>query len=175
MKKGILLLGVMLLLMFGVIGCEGFLLGAGAGVAGQETLQAWEENLEAKKLELQKKYDAVMAEIESAPDPNALALAKKKLEPIQDQQLVNEAALFSVKQIMKLPETSGGKEGRTDVLITTLIGGGIVALREWQKRQLNKKYISMKAGKANFEIADPEAAKKLHVAIGKERHYRGLY
>jgi len=157
-----------------VIGCEDFLIGAGAGAAGQKTLQDWEENLEAKKVELQKKYDAVMAEIESAPDANALALAKKKLEPIQDQQLVNEAALFTVKQIIKLPETSGDKNGRTDVLITTLIGGGIVALREWQKRKLNNKYISMKAGKASFELAEPEAAKKLHAAIGIERTSRGL-
>lgn len=81
--------------------------------------------------------------------------------------------MLTVETILKLPETSG-EGGRNDVVISSLIAAGILALREWQKRNLSQKYVSMKAGKATFESADPEAGKKLHTAIGIERTSRGL-
>jgi len=175
MKKGILVPAVVLLLMFGAFGCEEFLLGAGAGVAGQETLQDWKENLETRKTELAQQYEEVLAELKIAPDPNAAAFAKQKLNEVQNSQIANEAALFTVGELLKLPEYKEKTPAeRKDALATGLVGLGILGLREWQKRKLNLKYVSMKAGKASFETAEPEAAKKLHTAIGIERTNRGL-
>lgn len=164
---------VMLLVCFCCMGCE-FVTGLGAGAAGQETLQAWKANLEEQKAVLEERYKAAFAELESAPDPNAVILATKKIEEIQRVQIGNEAALLTVETMLKLPEAEGSEGGRTDVLISTLIGAGVLALREWQKRNLNKKYVSMKVGKAAFEEKDPEAGKKLHTAIGIARTDRGL-
>jgi len=165
---------VILLMCFCCIGCENFLTGLGAGAAGQETLQSWKANLEEQKAQLEERYAAAFAELESAPDPNTVALAKQKLDEIQSAQMGNAAALLTVETILKLPEAAKGEGGSTDVIISTLIGGGILALREWQKKNLVKKYVSMKTGKAAFEAAEPDAAKKLHAAIGIERTARGL-
>ena len=156
------------------MGCEDFLAGFGAGTAGQETLQSWKENLEAQKKDLEEQYAAAFAELETAPDPNTVALAKQKIDEIQNAQMVTTASLLTVDAMLKLPEATKGEGGSTDVIISTLIGGGILALREWQKRNLVKKYVSMKTGKAAFEAAEPDAAKKLHAAIGIERTARGL-
>jgi len=163
---------VMLLMCFCFMGCE-FVTGLGAGAAGQETLQSWKRNLEEQKIALEERYKAAFAELESAPDPNAVILATKKVEEIQRVQVGIDASLLTVKTLLELPEANG-KEGRTDVLITSLIGAGILALREWQKRTLTKKYVSMKVGKSKFEVEDPEAGKKLHTAIGIARMDRGL-
>lgn len=154
------------------MGCE-FVAGLGAGAAGQETLQSWKANLEEQKTALEERYQAAFAELESAPDPNAVILATKKLEEIQRVQIGIDASLLTVKTLLELPAASG-KEGRTDVLVSSLLGAGIIALREWQKRNLNKKYVSMKVGKSKFEAEDPEAGKKLHTAIGVARMDRGL-
>ena len=164
---------VMLLVCFCCMGCE-FVTGLGAGAAGQETLQSWKVNLEEQKAVLEERYKTAFAELESAPDPNAVILAKKKIEEIQRVQIGNEAALLTVETMLKLPEASGSEGGRTDVLISTLIGAGVLALREWQKRNLNKKYVSMKIGKATFEEKNSEAGKILHTAIGIARTARGL-
>jgi len=170
MKKELFV--VMLLVCFCCTGCE-FVSGLGAGAAGQETLQSWKANLEEQKTALEEQYKAAFAELESAPDPNAVILATKKLEEIQRVQIGIDASLLTVKTLLELPEASG-KEGRTDVLVSSLLGAGVIALREWQKRNLAKKYLSMKVGKANFEADEPEAGKKLHKAIGIARIDRGL-
>lgn len=162
----------MLAIMCCCTGCE-FVSGLGAGVAGQETLQSWKANLEEQKAALEERYEAAFAELESAPDPNTIALAKAKLDEIQRTQIGNTAALLTVETLLKLPEASG-EGGRNDVVISSLIGAGILALRELQKRNLTKKYVAMKAGKAAFEAVEPEAGKKLHTAIGIERTNRGL-
>ena len=170
MKKELFV--VMLLVCFCCTGCE-FLAGLGTGVAGQETLQSWKANLEEQKTALEERYEAAFAELKSAPDPNAVILATKKLAEIQRAQIGIDASLLTVRTMLELPEATD-KEGRTDVLISTLIGAGIISLREWQKRNLAKKYISMKVGKATFEGKNPEAGKKLHTAIGIARMDRGL-
>lgn len=164
---------VILLMCFCCMGCE-FVTGLGAGAAGQETLQSWKANLEEQKAALEERYKMAFAELESAPDPNTVALAKQKLDEIQKAQIGTEAALLTVETMLKLPDATSDEDGRTDVLISTLIGGGIIALREWQKRNLTRKYVSMKAGKAAFEATDPEGGKKLHTAIGIARTDRGL-
>ena len=163
---------VLVLIVLGSAGCEEFLLGAGSGMAGKETLESWQGNLEAKQIELQQKYDAVMKEIETAPDPNALALAKAKLNPIQNAKLANEVALHTVKEILKLPESA--PEDRKDALV---VGGiGIVGLfiREWQKRLLNKKYTAMKTGQARLKTDNPAVEATLYALIGEERRKLGL-
>ncbi len=170
MKKELFI--VMLLVCLCCTGCE-FLAGLGTGAAGQETLQSWKANLEEQKAELEERYKAAFAELKSGPDPNAVILATKKLGEIQRVQIGIDASLLTVKTLLELPEATD-KEGRTDVLISTLIGAGIISLREWQKRNLAKKYLSMKVGKANFEADEPEAGEKLHTAIGIERTSRGL-
>ena len=163
---------VMLLMCFCYMGCE-FAAGLGAGAAGQETLQSWKANLEEQKVVLEERYEAAFAELETAPDPNTVALAKQKLEEIQRVQIGIDASLLTVKTFLELPEAKD-KEGRTDVIVSSLLGAGILALREWQKRNLSKKYVSMKIGKATFEAEEPEAGKKLHTAIGIARTDRGL-
>lgn len=165
---------VVMLLCFCCMGCEDFLAGFGTGAAGQETLQSWKENLEAQKIDLEERYAAAFAELETAPDPNTVALAKRKIDEIQNAQMVNAASLLTVDAVLKLPEATKSQGGKTDVLISTLLGAGILAMREWQKRNVVKKYVAMKAGKANFEVENPTAAKKLHAAIGIERTNRGL-
>ena len=164
---------ILLMLFFGCMGCE-FVTGLGAGAAGQEVLQSWKANLEKQKADLEERYKAAFAELESAPDPNTIALAKQKLDEIQDVQLANEASLLTVVALLKLPEATSSKGGRTDVLITSLIGVGILSLRELQKRKLVKKYVSMKVGKAAFEAEQPAAGVKLHTAIGIARADRNL-
>lgn len=171
MKKELFV--VMLLVCFCCVGCDNFLAGFGTGAAGQETLKSWKANLEERKAILEQQYEAAFAELQSAPDPNTVALAKQKVEEIQRAQVANTAALLTVDTMLKLPEASG-EGGRTDVVVSSLIGASIIALREWQKRNLADKYVAMKAGKAAFEAADPKAGKKLHTAIGIERTNRGL-
>jgi len=168
MKKGMFFA---MLLVCGCTGCE-FVSGLGAGAAGQEALSSWKAELEGQKADLEAQYQAAFAELESAPDPNAVILAKKKLDEIQRVQIGNSAALLTIETMLKLPAASEG--GRNDVIISSLIGAGILALREWQKRNLTKKYIAMKSGKAAFETVEPAAAKKLHAAIGVERTSRGI-
>ena len=170
MKKELFV--AMLLMCFCCAGCE-FLSGIGAGAAGNETLNLWKANLEEQKATLEERYKAAFAELETAPDPNMIALAKQKLEEIQRVQIGNAASLLTVETLLKLPEASG-EGGRNDVVISSLIAAGILVLRESQKRDLTKKYVSMKAGKATFEAADPVAGEKLHAAIGIERTSQGL-
>jgi hypothetical protein len=168
--RHIIILGVLIIL---AAGCEEFLLGAGAGVAGQETLQSWQENLDAKKAELAEQYDLVMAELESAPDPDAVAVAKQKLQAIQDAQLANEGAMLAVKTALELPKQET-TEGRQDVIASAVIGTLILGWQALNKRKLNLKYTAIKAGKAKFDADNPEAAPKLFSAIGIERTKRGL-
>lgn len=160
------------LLMFACVGCE-FMTGAGAGAAGSETIQSWKVNLEAKKAELQARYDAVLAEIESAPDPNALARAKQKAEQIEKAQVGNQAALMVVQAALDYPR-DGPADDRKDFYASLVVGLGAFAYEVLTKRKLNTKYVSMKEGQATFQAAEPDAGQKLYTAIGIARTKRGL-
>jgi len=164
---------IMLLLVTLCSGCEGFLSGVGAGAAGQETLESWKENLIAKKAELQARYDKAFAELESAPDPNTIALAKQKLQEVQLAQVANEAALFTIQAALDYPKDQP-KDDRTDFFASVLIGIGVFAYEAMTKRKLNLKYTSMKEGQATFQAADPSAGQKLYTSIGIARSKRGL-
>jgi hypothetical protein len=155
------------------VGCEEYLIGAGAGLAGKETLDSWQDNLEAKKLELAGQYAELEAELALAMDPNAVALIRQKIEALGDQQLVNDAALLTVRTALELPEQTTSA-GRQDVIASSAIGALILGWQALSKRKLNTKYTAMKAGKAAFDAANPDAAPKLHTAIGVARTDRGL-
>jgi len=172
MKKQALRGFVLLVTIFALSGCDEFLTGAGAGLATAETIQSWQENLQAKQVELQERYAEVLTELEAAPDPNAIRTAKEKLRVIQDQQLANEASLLTVKTILDA-KGSEGKE-RTDAIATGLLGALALAYREWSRRKLQKKNAAFKAGQAEFTREEPEAASKLYAIIGKARNARGV-
>ena len=154
-------------------GCEDFLAGVGAGAAGQETLVSWKENLEAKKAELQARYDRAFAELESAPDPNTIALAKQKLQEIQSAQVGNEAALMTVRAVLDY-RADMPMDKRIDLLASGVLSSLVIGYQILTKRKLNLKYTSMKEGQAEFQAEDPSAGEKLYTAIGIARRKRGL-
>jgi outer membrane murein-binding lipoprotein Lpp len=157
-----------------VAGCDEFLIGAGAGLAGAETFAAWQQNLEAKKAELQAQYDLVLAELQAAPDPNAVRLAKEKLTLIADQQLVNEGALLAVRAALERTPPEATPEDDRD-FYAAVAAGGLAWLYEFAtKRKLNTKYVAHKAGQANLKVIDPDAEAKLYAQIGLERAKLGL-
>ena len=164
-----------MLMVFCAAGCDSFWMGLGAGAAGQETVESWKENLDEKKAELAAQYDQKLLEYQTAADPNTKVAAKQELETIADVQLANAGALLAVENILALPDYQGKTPSeRSDMIVTALIGAGLLGLREWQKHKLKNKYISMKVGKHDFEAVNPEAGKDLHLLIGKERIIRGL-
>jgi len=145
----------------------------GGGVAATKTFDQWQANLEAKKAELQKQYELVLAELQSAPDPNAIRLAKQKLEVIADQQLVNEGALLVVKAALERPKDGTPDDNR--VFYAGLIAEALaVGYQTLTKRTLGTKYVAHKAGQARFKEDDPTAEAKLYSLIGTERSARGL-
>ena len=157
------------------VGCEEYLLGAGAGIAGKQTLESWQQNLEAKKSELAARYEAVVKELETAPDPNAIIAAKEKLRAIQDQQLANEAAMLTVRKILEVPKLEGASKQNRELWFGGLIAEALgIAYLAWSKRKVGQKYIAHKAGQAKFAESAPEAAASLYSAIGVERTARGL-
>ncbi len=171
-KTILILSSVFCLLPLG--GCLEFVTGAGAGAAGAETFAAWQKNLEAKKAELQQQYDLVLAELQNAPDPNAVKLAKDKLAAIADQQLVNEGALLAVKAALERPGPGSTPDDQRDFYAAILAGGGAWLYEFMTKRRLNTKYVAHKAGQARLKEEDPTAEAKLYSLIGTERSTRGL-
>jgi len=157
---------IIIFLLVTLSGCDKVAL-FGGGVAASETFQAWQDNLEAKKAELQTQYDQVLLELESAPDPNAVQAAKEKLSLIRQQQLVNEGAIMGIQAALEIPQAQG--EDRTDAIAVAGVGfAGLVY--EWlTKRKLNLKYVAHKQGQAAFTKEDPAAGSKLYATIGAER------
>ena len=156
-----------------VAGCEELAI-FGGGVAASETFNVWQTNLEAKKAELQAQYDQVMAELQAAPDPNAVKTARLKLDAIIDRQLVNEGALLTVRAALTQPGQDATPQDRTDFWAAVLAGGVGLVYQTLTKRTVATKYQSMKAGQAQFKLADPAAEEKLYALIGSERAKLGL-
>jgi len=172
-KRGICLLLCSVFCVLSLAGCEHLPVFAG-GVAASETFSAWQENLEAKKAELQQQYNYVLAELEAAPDPNAVKLATSKLTAIADQQLINEGALLAVRSALELPDANAPPQDRTDFWAAVITGGVALLYQTMTKRTLNTKYVASKAGQAQLKIEDPTAEAKLYALIGGERAARGL-
>lgn len=157
-------------------GCDQFTLGAGAGLAGAQTFNQWKENLENKKTELQEQYAVLQAELNAAIDPNEVKLAATKLRAVQEQQLVNDSALLTIKAVLEKPNSDDSNEKKNNYL-AELIAGGFALLTGYQtlaKNKLNLKYISAKTGQAKLAAVNPEAEKQLYAFIGQERTAQGL-
>lgn len=155
-------------------GCE-YAIGAAGGAAVTQSLTDWKTNLEQAKLELETQYADVLAELQAAPDPSSIAVAKEKLELIRSQQLVNTGALFAVDRMLTYPKsTEGPPADNKDFWASTIIGGLALAYQTLTKRTLNTKYVAHKAGQADFKVLDPEAEAKLYAQIGLERAKLGL-
>ena len=105
-----------MLLVFGIVGCDGILTGIGIGVAGSETLDSWEENLEAKRIELDRAYDEAITSLEAATDPNELAFHRKKVQEIQLAKTANLGALAVVQEIKLSPGQARGEGGYLNLL-----------------------------------------------------------
>ncbi|KPL25619.1 MAG: hypothetical protein AMJ75_00475 [Phycisphaerae bacterium SM1_79] len=156
-------------------GCSEFVAGVTGGAATTETLHAWQQNLEAKQAELQSRYNAVLAEIEAAPDPNALAMARKKLEAVQDMQLANESALVTVKSLLAMPKPDADTRGDWQQWLAALIASvGALGYQTWTKKTVANKYAAHKDGQIKFNLENPEAAKALYEIIGNSRNARGI-
>jgi hypothetical protein len=162
---------ILLVLMF-VTGCEEIAL-FGAGAAGQETLHVWKSNLEQQRDELEQRYVQLKHELDNAPDPNALALARQKIESWSKQSVGNAVALHTVTEMIKYQQTQN-PESRKDMIVTGVLGLIALAIRERSRLTLSKKYSAHKAGQAKFEKENPEPAMVLYGDIGYERTIRGL-
>lgn len=170
-----LVMNVTIIMVIGVMtmfaGCE-YVTGAAGGAAITKSMVEWKANLEQAKLELETQYADVLAELESAPDPNAIAVAKQKIELIRSQQLVNTGALFAVTRALEYP--AGSEADNKDFWASTIFGGLALVYQTLTKRTLNSKYVAHKSGQANLKVLDPEAELKLYAQIGLERAKLGL-
>lgn len=165
----------LLSLPLGIAGCEEWLMGAGAGLAGKETLDSWKVNLEQKKTELAAQYDEVLAELEAAPDPNTVAAKRAELTALQNQQVANEAAILTVTKILEVSQLKGASGEQKELWLGGLLAEAAgIAYLAWSKRKLGAKYSAHKAGQARFAETAPEAAAKLFTTIGVERTARGV-
>ena len=76
-----ILSNVTIIMVIGVMtmsaGCE-LVTGAAGGAAVTQSLNDWKAKLEQAKLELETQYADVLAELQAAPDPSAIAVAKEK-------------------------------------------------------------------------------------------------
>ena len=170
-----LLRNVTIIMFMGLVtlsaGCE-YVTGAAGGSAITKSMVDWKANLEQAKLDLETQYADVLAELQDAPDPNAIAVAKEKLEFIRSQQFVNTGALFAVTRALEYPE--GSESDNKDFWASTIIGGLALAYQTLTKRTLNTKYVSSKMGQARLKQEDPSAEAKLYSYVGWERLQRGL-
>lgn len=174
MKKWIVVTIICCLLSLGSAGClEEMLAGVGIGAVGMSALDATEKSLVEQGENLNEQREIALQEVKDANTPEELSLAEKKLAVLDNSIIANRAALQTVKSI-KAVSTAETPQKRTDAILVGVMGIAGIAIREWQKRTLNKKYIAMKSGKARLETDNPEAASKLHSLIGEERRRIGL-
>lgn len=121
------------LFLFVMAGCDSFLAGIGIGTASSETLQSWEENLEAKRIELDQLYDEAIIAMETASDPNELVFAKKRAEEIQLAKIANLGARTFLGELKK----QGGQAGQGGYL--NLLHAAIPLALTWGGNELRKR------------------------------------
>lgn len=120
-----------------VAGCDQFWTGMGLGVAGSETLDSWEENLEAKRIELDQLYDKEIDRMKTATDPNELAFHKERAEQIQLARVANLGAL-AVIQELKPPDRQPDQQPS----YLNLLHGLIPLAVAWGGNELRKRVAS---------------------------------
>lgn len=112
MKQFIVIASLAILLCMG--GCE-LLTGIGIGVGGSETLNIYEENLEAKKAELDRLYDEELERMRNTTDPNELSFSAEKVQQIQIARAANLGMLTAVQEFKGKP-TVEKQEGYLNLL-----------------------------------------------------------
>lgn len=147
MRSLIIISLVLFILSVGAVGCNEVLTGIGIGVGGSEALDAYEEGLEAKRVELARLYDEEILAMENAKDPNELEFHRKKTEQIRYAKIANTGALAVVGELKGKPSVEGKrlKEDWLAYLITAGIG---IGLNEIRKRKGFEKVVSQLQGEA---------------------------
>lgn len=145
-------------------GCEPLWTGIGIGVGGSEALNAYEEGLEAKRVELDQLYDEEIARMETAKDPNELAFHKKKAEEIQIARVANLGARTVVREIkLRVADQPSGEGGQPlDAWKRLLMEAGMMLVlgNEYRKRRGYEKGIDRLTTEAQ-----PDVAKHIHDTV----------
>ena len=142
-------------------GCDsGILTGIGIGAGGSEALNAYEEGLEAKRVELDQLYDEEIARMEAAKDPNELAFHRKKAEEIQIARVANLGARAAVGEIKSRAAGEGGRSAADWQRLLMEVGLTLVLGNEYRKRRGYEKGIDRLT-----TAAEPEKAKAIHNTI----------
>lgn len=160
MRNLITILLVLFILSVVTVGCDGVLTGIGIGAGGSEALQAYEEGLEAKRVELGQLYDEAILAMENAKDPNELEFHKKRAEQVQIAKIANMGALAVVGELRGKPSAEGKPSATGDwkaLLITA--GIGLVA-NEIRKRKGFEKVVTQLQGEAT-----PAQATHIHEVV----------
>ncbi|MCK5614739.1 hypothetical protein KAR91_73435 [Candidatus Pacearchaeota archaeon] len=173
-KRLLLISSILVILMVTTNGCEEVFLGAAGSAAVVGTVSDWENKLETRKLELESEYNAIMVELDNAPDPNAVATIVARLNAVQELRLVNEGSLIATRAVLEIPEASKTGGGKTDVVVTAGISGLLLVLNELRRRTTVKKYQTMKIGKSRLAEDDPAAESKLTSIIRTVRDEIGV-
>lgn len=162
MKKVMVMLVVLFCVPLFVTGCDnGILTGIGIGAGGGEALKAYEEGLEAKRVELDQLYDEEIARMQAATDPNELAFHKKKAEEIQIARVANLGIRTGIQEVRA---RMGGEEGgqSSDAWIRMLMEAGMMLVlgNEYRKRRGYEKGIDRLTTEA-----EPKTAEHIHNTI----------
>jgi len=176
MRKVIVLLSVLFCMSLFAGGCEEILTGIGIGVAGSETLDSWEENLEAKGIELTQEYEKAIARMQAATDPNELVFEIEKIQQIQIAKAANLGALTTIREVKSNGQTGDGKGGYLNLLHGLIpIAVGYAGIEIRKRHALEKKRQAEKAGRelALREIAAMET-NMITAPIVKEIMYRDI-
>jgi len=159
MKKVMVVLAALFCIPLLMAGCDnGILAGVGIGAGGSEALNAYEESLEAKRIELDQLYDEEIARMEAARDPNELAFHKKKAEEIQIARVANLGARTVVREIkLQMTGEPSGEGGQpSDVWTRLLIEAGMMLVlgNEYRKRRGYEKGINRLTTEAQPDVAE---------------------
>ncbi len=126
-------------------GCwEEALAGFGIGVAVGETTASWEENLEAKGVELAAEYEKQIQAIRDANTPAELKFAEEKAQVLQIALAANDTAK-RVMQAWKKDKTPKTTMDWLDLLIP--LGLGLYGRERLKNFTLGKKRQAEKAGR----------------------------
>lgn len=152
-------IGIVVCLSLFVGGCE-LLTGVGIGVGGSQALNIYEENLEAKKVELDQLYDEEIARMEDVKDPNELAFHKEKAQEIQIARVANLGARAIVQEI-KLQTSGEGSQSSGDWQRWLIEAGMMLVLgNEYRKRRGYEKSVDRLTTEA-----EPTVAQHIHDTV----------
>jgi len=152
-------------------GCEsGLWTSVAGGVAGSETIDSWETNLELKQAELAAREKAAIARLADANTPEEKEAVRADLAEINNQIIANQASLFALQNVKSIPEfKKKDPVAKAEYLIGLLpVIWGIY--ERTKKKRVEAKYSAFKIGKEIFDAeAEPKVARDLHRIIGIER------